>query len=187
MVRMRAIAQVLEYTEREAARALRQKQAWGQRIRARSRGWGRAWGAYLRGRYRLHGALAEWCGRVAMLFSVMTLEVARQVQGQVVRAARILLCTVASTSRMVREWDEHQDAPLRLHTVIVDECGCTSESSLALLLRFTPKNLILLGDHKQLPPSSNLPPQELQGTGHARSLLERCVLASGHVHRLAEQ
>ena len=44
-----------------------------------------------------------------------------------------------------------------------------------------------MGDHKQLPPLSLLPPQELAGTGHDRSLLERCVLASGQVHRLTHQ
>ena len=77
--------------------------------------------------------------------------------------------------------------PLVVHTVIVDECGCTPESSTALLLKLAPSNLILVGDHKQLPPCSMLPPQELVGTGHSRSLLERCVLSSGTVHRLAEQ
>ena len=38
---------------------------------------------------------------------------------------------------------------------------------------------MLLGDHKQLPPCSLVPPQDLKGTGHDRSMLERCVLASG--------
>lgn len=76
---------------------------------------------------------------------------------------------------------------LRVHTVIVDECGCTPESSTALLLRLQPANLVLVGDHKQLPPTSLVQPQILEGTGHNRSLLERCVLASGRVHQLREQ
>jgi superfamily I DNA and/or RNA helicase len=32
-----------------------------------------------------------------------------------------------------------------------------------------------------------VPPQDLKGTGHDRSMLERCVLGSGQVHRLTEQ
>lgn len=75
----------------------------------------------------------------------------------------------------------------QVHTGIIDECGCTAESSVGLLLRMQLQNLILVGDHKQLPPTSMVPPSELSGTGHTRSLLERCVLASGAVHRLTEQ
>ncbi|CAE7748714.1 unnamed protein product, partial [Symbiodinium necroappetens] len=54
-------------------------------------------------------------------------------------------------------------------------------------LRLQPANLVLVGDHKQLPPTSLVQPQILEGTGHNRSLLERCVLASGRVHQLREQ
>jgi hypothetical protein len=50
----------------------------------------------------------------------------------------------------------------------VDECGCTTESSVALLMRMDPKNLIMVGDHKQLPPTSMVPPQELQGVSMSR-------------------
>lgn len=75
----------------------------------------------------------------------------------------------------------------QVHTAIIDECGCTAEASVGLLLRMQLRNLILVGDHKQLPPTSMVPPSELNGTGHTRSLLERCVLASGAVHRLTEQ
>ncbi|CAK8990004.1 unnamed protein product [Durusdinium trenchii] len=57
----------------------------------------------------------------------------------------------------------------------------------ASTLRLRPANLVLVGDHKQLPPTSMVQPQILEGTGHTRSLLERCVLASGRVHQLREQ
>jgi hypothetical protein len=62
----------------------------------------------------------------------------------------------------LREWEEHVKTPLRVHTVVVDECGCTPESSTALLLNLRPKNLVLLGDHKQLPPCSLIPPHALR-------------------------
>eukprot|EP00434_Breviolum_minutum_P001317 symbB.v1.2.001158.t1/scaffold47.1/size388503/13 len=88
---------------------------------------------------------------------------------------------------MLREWEEAMGSELHVHTVVVDECGCTPESSTALLLRLRPSNLVLVGDHKQLPPTSLVQPQILEGTGHNRSLLERCVLASGRVHQLREQ
>lgn len=44
------------------------------------------------------------------------------------------LCTIASTSRLLREWEEvvGGEEPLELHTAIIDECGCTAESSVAL-------------------------------------------------------
>ena len=101
---------------------------------------------------------------------------------------QLILCTIASTSRLLREWEEFVAKPLLVHTVIVDECGCTPESSTALLLNLRPRNMVLLGDHKQLPPCSLVPPQTLRNTGHDRSMLERCVTASGgRVHRLTEQ
>lgn len=71
--------------------------------------------------------------------------------------------------------------------MIVDECGCTSESATPMLLKLKPKNLVLVGDHRQLPPCSLIPPTELRGTGHDRSLLERAVGESGQVWVLREQ
>eukprot|EP00913_Durusdinium_trenchii_P009880 g9273.t1 len=116
---------------------------------------------------------------------------AQESKGQVLVSAKVFLCTIASTSRMLREWEEAMGSQLHVHTVVVDECGCTPESSTALLLRLRPANLVLVGDHKQLPPTSMVQPQILEdgppGTGHTRSLLERCVLASGRVHQLREQ
>ncbi|KAJ1468228.1 hypothetical protein T484DRAFT_1856115 [Baffinella frigidus] len=49
---------------------------------------------------------------------------------------QVFLCTIASTSRLLKLWEEHFGKlhPLNIHTVIVDECGCTTESSVALLL-----------------------------------------------------
>ncbi len=46
---------------------------------------------------------------------------------------------------MLREWEELVGEPLVTHTVIVDECGCTTESSVALLMRMNPHNLIMVG------------------------------------------
>ena len=120
--------------------------------------------------------------------SPATIEVAKTVRGPLMEKCQIILCTIASTSRLLREWEENVKKPLQVHTVVVDECGCTPESSTALLLNLQPQNMVLLGDHRQLPPCSLVPPQVLKETGHDRSMLERCVLGSGgKVHRLTEQ
>ena len=112
--------------------------------------------------------------------SKAALSAAESVRGDLMSRCRLILCTIASTSRLLREWEEFAPhAPLDVHTVIVDECGCTPESSTALLLNLRPRNLVLLGDHNQLPPCSVIDPRELKNTGHDRSALERCVLGSG--------
>ncbi|KAK3273602.1 hypothetical protein CYMTET_18168 [Cymbomonas tetramitiformis] len=152
-----------------------------------SRRWARVWGAYTRRKYRLQLGLARWCCRMAAIGKALLESSATQVRGTVLQETQILLCTIASTGRLMREWEDACGEELQVHTVVVDECGCTPESSVALLLRLRPRNLVLIGDHKQLPPCSLVPPQELQGTHHDRSLLERCILASGRVHRLLEQ
>ncbi|CAJ1344328.1 unnamed protein product, partial [Effrenium voratum] len=135
---------------------------------------------FLKKRHAAAYALRDFCTRLDEYC-------AKESKEAVLASARVFLCTIASSSRMLREWEEAMGSELRVHTVIVDECGCTPESSTALLLRIRPSNLVLVGDHKQLPPTSLVQPQLLEGTGHNRSLLERCVLASGRVHQLREQ
>jgi len=158
-----------------------------QWFRCRSVLWRRAWTAFVRRRFYHWQLLKDWALRVGAAGLAQVEKIAHGCKADVLRNSHIMLCTIASTSRLLREWEENCQEPLQTHTVIVDECGCTTESSVALLMRMDPKNLIMVGDHKQLPPTSMVPPQELQGTGHDRSLLERCVAASGSVHRLVEQ
>lgn len=149
--------------------------------------------SFLRWRHSAVYALRDMCdqlgSRCSLLVAAPEWCKQRQQVGKdhVLDRSRVFLCTIASTSRLLREWEEVKGSPLSVQTVIVDECGCTPESSTALLLRLRPSNLVLVGDHKQLPPCSTVQPQLLEGTGHTRSLLERCVLASGHVHQLREQ
>lgn len=156
-------------------------------MRPRSRAWTRAWRAFVARKYRLAAQVAKWCQRMATLCGAVGGRSALEAEADVMRNADIILCTIASTVRLLREWEEKTGEQLMVHTVIVDECGCTAESSMGMLLRLRPRNLILVGDHKQLPPVSMCPPSQLGGTGHTRSLLERCILASGRVHRLREQ
>eukprot|EP00854_Cymbomonas_tetramitiformis_P008075 gene8075-9591_t len=81
----------------------------------------------------------------------------KMVRQSILSRVRIHLCTIDSTTRFLVRWKEemkgHESSrKLELHTVIVDEAGCASESSMSLLVWLEPKNLILVGDHKQLGP-----------------------------------
>jgi len=158
-------------------------------VSCRSLLWRRAWAAYVRHKCLYAQLLSAWALRVGAAGLAHVQIAATACKADILKNSRIMLCTIATTSsRLLREWEEHCDEALETHTVIVDECGSTTESSVALLMRMDPKNVILLGDHKQLPPLSLIPPLSLHGTKHDRSLLERCVAtSSGSVHCLVQQ
>ena len=109
------------------------------------------------------------------------------VRGDLMEKCQLVLCTIASTSRLLREWEEHVKQPLRVHTVVVDECGCTRVVDGAAAQPSTAESR-LTGRSQPASAVFARAPQALKGTGHDRSMLERCVLASGgRVHRLTEQ
>ena len=64
---------------------------------------------------------------------------------------------------------------LEIDLCIVDEAGCVLETAIPILLRWSPANLVLVGDHKQLQPFSVLFSEPGKETHHTRSLLERAV------------
>ena len=164
----------LRLQQQASARWLRGPQRAGERL------WRRAWQAHVARRQRLAllaAGLAAGLARVGRTAAARAAEAEPEARAAVLGSARLLLCTIASTSRLVREWEEcvGDAEPLVLHTAIVsvcavphlstarivtdvrswmqiDECGCTAESSVALLLRLKLRNLILVGDHRQLPP-----------------------------------
>lgn len=55
---------------------------------------------------------------------------------------------------------------VKLDTVIVDEAGCVLEPAIPVLLRWKPNNLILIGDHLQLPPYTGLSPDAMMKDAH---------------------
>ena len=79
------------------------------------------------------------------------------------------------------------EVKLNIDTCIVDEAGCVLESSIPILLRFQPNNLILIGDHKQLQPFSSIRSDPHKTTHHARSLLERAIEAGLNPQKLTIQ
>ncbi len=84
---------------------------WGQRMtaadRCRSRGWGRAVRAMTRRRFGVVRRLTPWLDRVGRAARVFAEGEALNCKAEVLQRATILLCTIASTSRMLREWEEH--------------------------------------------------------------------------------
>ena len=166
-VKVQRVAQELtDYLrERQCLSALK-----GNSIRCKSPRWNRAWTAYLRSPQYTHWVaykrsqkykdwlfqkcrfphmLKNWALRVALKGRTQVQQVADECQSEILRNSNIILCTIASTGRLLREWTEVCGKAPKIHTVIVDECGCTTESSTALLIRLNPTNLIMVGDHKQ--------------------------------------
>jgi len=60
-----------------------------------------------------------------------------------------------------------------IHTVIVDEAGCTQEIEMVRMLLLNPKNVIHIGDHKQLRPGLEM--NFLQHENPEKSQMERLV------------
>lgn len=165
--KMQSAAQELtdSLRERQCLSALK-----GNFIRCKSPCWNRAWTAYMRSPQYTHRAaymrsqkykdglfqkcqyphmLKDWALRVARTGRTQVQQVADECQSEILGNSNIILCTIASTGRLLREWTEVCGKAPKIHTVIVDECGCTTESSTALLIRLNPTNLIMVGDHKQ--------------------------------------
>eukprot|EP00798_Chlamydomonas_sp_ICE-L_P003375 gene3375-13409_t len=101
---------------------------------------------------------------------------------KILNNSRVFLSTVEATASMNREVIEAFDAigcddvsALKIDTCIVDEAGSVLESAIPVLLFWEPANLVLVGDHCQLPPFSHVREEIAEPLKHARSLLERCV------------
>ncbi|KAL4439787.1 hypothetical protein ABPG75_002788 [Micractinium tetrahymenae] len=109
--------------------------------------------------------------------------VKQRVARGILETTRVYACTVDSTPRMVKEM---QDSGVRvsIDTVVVDEAGCVPEMALPTLIRLSPSQLVLIGDHLQLPAYTDLhkPPPN-----HTRSLMQRAVQLDLPAAMLTEQ
>uniref|UniRef100_A0A6A7G2U3 Expressed protein n=1 Tax=Hirondellea gigas TaxID=1518452 RepID=A0A6A7G2U3_9CRUS len=106
----------------------------------------------------------------------------------ILRNARVLLSTISSTGKMTAELVQTLGASnSQIHTALIDEAGCMEEISMAVILKLRPKNVILVGDHKQLPPLTLLQSTESRLKKYDRSLMERCVDVSQSCHTLTIQ
>mmetsp|Transcript_20182 Transcript_20182/g.42265 ORF Transcript_20182/g.42265 Transcript_20182/m.42265 type:complete len:682 (+) Transcript_20182:325-2370(+) len=78
----------------------------------------------------------------------------------------VFVSTVASLSR--KEFSDTFSDVKKADLMIVDEAGTVSEESMPLILSLDPSYLVLVGDHKQLPPFSNMRRDPV-------SFMERCA------------
>lgn len=82
---------------------------------------------------------------------------------------KIFVSTIGSSHKLYNYISGNVD------TIIIDEAGATSEMQLFPLLRLKPKNIILIGDHKQLAGFSNAPNNSY--AFYTKSLLEKMVIS----------
>ena len=85
----------------------------------------------------------------ALTDSVLHRDAVESMVRLVEKRATVFLSTVDSTHK-VQKTLEGQER--HLDVVIVDEAGCVPEWKMPLLTRFNPSLLLMVGDHKQLPP-----------------------------------
>lgn len=88
--------------------------------RCRCHGWGRVIRCLTVRRFGSVRRLVPWLDRVGRAASRFAECEAESCRGEVLQRATILLCTIASTSRMLREWEEHVGTPLNVrHSIWV--------------------------------------------------------------------
>ncbi|KAG9523714.1 P-loop containing nucleoside triphosphate hydrolase protein, partial [Aureobasidium melanogenum] len=105
-----------------------------------------------------------------------------QVTEQIIRSKRIIACTTSGAAKYPQVLSE---AP---GIVIVEEAGQVLESHIVTALNPTAKQLIMIGDHKQLRPFVNYELSVEKGDGYDlnRSMFERLVL-KGYPHQVLAQ
>ncbi|KAI5206071.1 P-loop containing nucleoside triphosphate hydrolase protein [Aureobasidium subglaciale] len=105
-----------------------------------------------------------------------------QTTEQIIRSKRIIACTTSGAAKYPQVLNE---AP---GIVIVEEAGQVLESHIFTALNPTAKQLIMIGDHKQLRPFVNYNLSVEKGDGYDlnRSMFERLVL-KGYPHEVLAQ
>ena len=103
---------------------------------------------------------------------------------RLMKDVRIIGCTTTAAAKMVADIQSAQP-----EIVIVEEAGEILESHILAALGSETKQLILIGDHKQLRPKTHYDLSVEKGTGYDlnRSLFERLVLKSYPHQKLSQQ
>lgn len=114
-----------------------------------------------------------------------------EVEARLVAATRVFVCTIASLHRITALKERLEDKfPGLPHTVVLDEAGATPESYIPQIMQTGAENLVLLGDHKQLPPLVvTMDLEDVQRKAVNRSLMERAVgcWPQEQIHVLTQQ
>mmetsp|Transcript_122522 Transcript_122522/g.332683 ORF Transcript_122522/g.332683 Transcript_122522/m.332683 type:complete len:864 (-) Transcript_122522:102-2693(-) len=113
---------------------------------------------------------------------------------RIVCRTSVFLCTISSSYKVQQLQRYHSTSeawkgvaePRRLLVVILDEAGATPESYAPLMLCMRPENVILLGDHMQLPPLV-IGSSAQRGKQLDRSLMERALDCGAQEHPLLTQ
>lgn len=105
----------------------------------------------------------------------LTTKACQQARNRILRDTRVYVCTIDSTPRLFRDMADHRGEDLSIDTVIVDEAGCVLETAIPILLQWAPSNLVLIGDHLQLPPYTSL-----DNSPHRTSGFELAMMRDGH-------
>lgn len=94
---------------------------------------------------------------------------------RLVTGAQAFLVTVSSSHRLLSLVEKYKEvlSNKRMFAAVLDEAGATSETYVPLLLRLGIENLVLLGDHRQLPPLVKGDPISVARAKADRSLMER--------------
>lgn len=110
---------------------------------------------------------------------------------ELVQTARCFLCTIASLYRVSALREQYEEEGFaEPHTAVLDEAGATPETYVPQVLHTGVENLVLLGDHKQLPPLVlTMNPAEIEEKNVKRSLMERALdqMPENWIHSLKQQ
>lgn len=108
---------------------------------------------------------------------------------RVVRRTHVFLCTIPSSYRVEGLREEYEeDFPTTLSFAICDEAAATAETYVPQMMSLSVENLLLLGDHKQLPPLVLARDhKDVANKRVARSLMERMIDGGYPCHQLRTQ
>ena len=138
-------------------------------------GWKIFWGKHLATRYRAVYVLHRKLSRMCIAVAAQKEDAFRRAFGLVVRRARVVLSTVASTGALARK-AELREATDRITIAILDEAGTIPESKVPMLLQLPGlRKIVAIGDEQQLPPFTHL---TKQGTCYQHAETGSCSYGS---------
>jgi hypothetical protein len=143
--------------------------------------------SYLQIRYSYAWSLRVYLSRLFSKLSNKIDELKFELRATVLREARLFLCTIHTVKNLCSVYQKTTESPIKIHTVFVDEAGCVTESCIPLLLLCNPVNIVLVGDHKQLPPFTKFRQDEVVATRYGRSAFERIADARNNLPLLTTQ
>ena len=145
--RLPEVQKLLRFSTKIAEAAQRLEDVLHLRVatnKCRSLLWARAWAAFIRQRKptAFLVMLKKWGIHVAQNFENRAQKIADESQGDVLRNASIMICTIASTDRLLKDWARvcvkvtritpvvmvKEVEPLQMHTIIGVLSSCASVS-----------------------------------------------------------